>query len=537
MTIGKRFRFVSVAAFGLVVTLAVVIGFTLINQYSLNRAQSVRYESYQRANELRMSSEDLTRLARTYVVTGDSKYEDEYWKILDVRNGKKPRADGRTVSLRKLMEDLGFTNEEFAKLKEAENNSNGLVTTETIAMNAVKGLYDDGNGNYTKHAAPNPEMARKIMHDDKYHQDKEHIMKPIGEFETLLNQRTETAVASYVLRGNILLGLIATLALSIAASLFYIVASSKTVLRDIVEQMQKTANKAVDLSRVMLETSQVVSNVSTEQASGVQETVAALNEINAIASHTAENVQKSTEITQSSKQLAEQGKESVQKMTTAIQEIHESNNSIFTQVTEGNKQLTEIVQIISQISEKTKVINDIVFQTKLLSFNASVEAARAGEHGKGFSVVAEEVGNLAKMSGMSAHEISTMLHESIEKVGSIVKQTSSQIEALVGEAGQKVERGTNIARACHDSLSEVVVTVSNVNEMMREISSASGEQAKGVLEITTAMSSLDQSTQKNSQSANKSAEISRELETSMRSLLSQVLSIEKDMLGLNSTQT
>ncbi|MBC7465119.1 MAG: hypothetical protein H7256_03945 [Bdellovibrio sp.] len=50
---------------------------------------------------------------------------------------------------------------------------------------------------------------------------------------------------------------------------------------------------------------------------------------------------------------------------------------------------------MEEIGNKTKVINDIVFQTKLLSFNASVEAARAGEHGKGFAVVAEEVGKLA----------------------------------------------------------------------------------------------------------------------------------------------
>ena len=72
--------------------------------------------------------------------------------------------------------------------------------------------------------------------------------------------------------------------------------------------------------------------------------------------------------------------------------------------------------LISEIGNKTKVINDIVFQTKLLSFNASVEAARAGEHGKGFSVVAEEVGNLAHMSGNSAKEITQLLESSINRV-------------------------------------------------------------------------------------------------------------------------
>ena len=60
---------------------------------------------------------------------------------------------------------------------------------------------------------------------------------------------------------------------------------------------------------------------------------------------------------------------------------------------------------MEQIKDKVNIINDIVFQTKLLSFNASVEAARAGENGKGFAVVAEEVGNLASVSGKAANEI------------------------------------------------------------------------------------------------------------------------------------
>ena len=79
----------------------------------------------------------------------------------------------------------------------------------------------------------------------------------------------------------------------------------------------------------------------------------------------------------------------------------------------------EILGYIKSIEEKTKVINDIVFQTKLLSFNASVEAARAGEQGKGFAVVAEEVGNLATMSGTSAEEISKLLESSISHIESI----------------------------------------------------------------------------------------------------------------------
>ena len=166
----------------------------LQSQKELSASQHVRYRSYLAADELRQSSDDLTRMARTYVSTGDSTYEDEYWHILDVRNGKSPRPDGQAVALRKVMEELGFTDEEFAKLKEAEDNSNDLVWTETVAMNAVKGLFDDGTGKFTKKGDPDFKLARRIMFDDKYHADKTIIMGPIDEFVAMLDARTKSDV-------------------------------------------------------------------------------------------------------------------------------------------------------------------------------------------------------------------------------------------------------------------------------------------------------------------------------------------------------
>src|ERR1700739_4737546 len=106
-------------------------------------ASSARFQSYLLADELRQSSDDLTRLARTYVVTADPKFEQQYLDILDIRNGKKPRPqhyeriywdfvaagepkpspDGETIALSELMKRAGFTDAAFAKLHEAQANS------------------------------------------------------------------------------------------------------------------------------------------------------------------------------------------------------------------------------------------------------------------------------------------------------------------------------------------------------------------------------------------------------------------------------
>ncbi|MFX5506050.1 hypothetical protein ABTD43_18520, partial [Acinetobacter baumannii] len=60
---------------------------------TLNAANESRYASFQLATELRQSSDDLTRLARTYVITADPAYEKQYQAILDIRDGKKPRPE------------------------------------------------------------------------------------------------------------------------------------------------------------------------------------------------------------------------------------------------------------------------------------------------------------------------------------------------------------------------------------------------------------------------------------------------------------
>ncbi len=180
-----------------------------------SQANEARYASYLLAQELRQSSDDLTRLARTYVVSADPKWESQYLEVLDIRSGTKPRPNayekiywdfraadidpargsGVPVALTELMRQAGFSATEFAKLREAAANSNDLVKTETIAMNMVKGQFDDGKGGFTRKGEPDLASARTLMHDQNYHLYKARIMKPLDEFLSLLDQRTARDIA------------------------------------------------------------------------------------------------------------------------------------------------------------------------------------------------------------------------------------------------------------------------------------------------------------------------------------------------------
>ncbi len=304
---------------------------------------------------------------------------------------------------------------------------------------------------------------------------------------------------------------------------FWIIRDLLSTVTSIMSGLNEQVTAVNSVSSEIKTSSLSLSSATTEQAAALQETASSIEEMNAMVKKSSDNASKSREVSKVSQATAERGKQSVNAMLRSINDINRSNENIMKAIEDSNRQIGEIVQVITEIGTKTKVINDIVFQTKLLSFNASVEAARAGEHGKGFAVVAEEVGNLAQMSGNASKEIAEMLGGSIQKVESIVTNTKTQVERLVAESKTKVQEGSLVAKECAEILDDVVKNVSHVNEMIGEIATASSEQSTGISEITKAMNQLDQATHENAATSQQSA-VSAENMTSQAQKLLGVLS-------------
>lgn len=325
---------------------------------------------------------------------------------------------------------------------------------------------------------------------------------------------------------------IAGLTLIIGMFVAYVTSSRlSSTIEKIAHRLQESADLVSVSSREISAVSGQLSEAATEQASSLQETVSSINEISSMVKRNAQAAESSTLVSGKSRQAASAGKETVEIMMKSIGEVAQSNEIIMKQMLESNQNISEIVRVISEIGEKTKVINDIVFQTKLLSFNASVEAARAGEHGKGFAVVAEEVGNLASMSGEAAKEITGMLDSSVERVSKIVEETRSKVSGLVEMGKAKVEQGIKTAKACGEALDEILKHASSVNDLVSEISVASKEQAQGVEEVNKAMSQLDQVTQQNTSVAQESAQMSARLNTQAVQLRGFVHELETVVKG------
>jgi len=455
---------------GPVIGLMVLSWLTFLNQRDLHRSHDNRHESLRLANELRVSSEDLTRLARTYVVTGDDAYEKQYWHVLDVRNGKQPRPDGRTVPLRTLMQEQGFTAEEFARLQEAEDNSNALVTTETIAMHAIKGEFDDGHGGYTKKAPPDPELARRIMHDDKYHSDKSIIMGPIGEFVTLLDDRTEEATLRYRRWGDLLqlVGLVLTAIALVTAWLG--IRRHASALRQAIGTLSDSSE------HVAIGATEVASS-SRHLAQGATEQVAALEDISTSAREMAAGATDNSRRTQSASELVAREQQEFAGATVLLGEMVTA--------------IEQIAEAGGRISKINKLVDEIAFQTNILALNAAVEAARAGEAGQGFAVVADEVRRLAQRCAGAAGESTALIEESIARtqVGhekmSRLSEAIRTLAALAGEVRTLMDNVRDGSRAQHDAVARIGAAIGQIEQVTHR-AAAGAEQGSVAAEQMTA---------------------------------------------------
>ncbi|MFY7993173.1 MAG: HAMP domain-containing methyl-accepting chemotaxis protein [Bacteriovoracaceae bacterium] len=303
---------------------------------------------------------------------------------------------------------------------------------------------------------------------------------------------------------------------------FILATQISKIISTLASKLKSNSDELAKATESIANASTRLSEATTEQSASLEETAASIEEISSMVNKNSESAKRSSQTSKESEKSALEGQDVVKQMIHAIGEINVSNTNIMKQIDESNDQISEIVKVIAEIGNKTKVINEIVFQTKLLSFNASVEAARAGEHGKGFAVVAEEVGSLAVMSGNAAKEISEMLEGSIHKVESIVEQTKSKVEHLISDGKLKVEQGTIIAHKCEKVLAEIVQHVSQVHQMSNDISVASLEQSQGINEITKAMAQLDQVTQQNAATGEQAAKAAEDLSFQAKSLQSAI---------------
>ncbi|MCP9757805.1 methyl-accepting chemotaxis protein [Aquitalea sp. S1-19] len=524
---------------------------------NLEQAYQAQYHSYLLADEFRQSSDDLTRTARTFVVTGDPRFQSEYQTIADMLDGKvarpqeaeriywpfieaggsKPRPDGEKVALLELMKQAGFTPEELAKLDEAKQASDALIKLEEEAMKLASGTPED------------QARARELVHGPRYHAQIAQIMKPVDAFFGLLKTRSAQAVSQAEQIKTGISILLACLMVAIFTALWLANRTLRTQLGGSVDSAHRsiTTFAAGDFSQAVsytgresilgqLETmrqslqgtlasvreqsrevaisagemdhaASEVSKSSSHQAEAASGMEAGMQQVSASMDGVAHSASRVDAQSRDTREVAERGAGII---TATVREIE----GIATAVEAAAGSVSELGRKGSEIGSIVQVIKDVADQTNLLALNAAIEAARAGEQGRGFAVVADEVRKLAERSARAAADIS-------ERIGEIGHGTAQSVERMQ-VVSNKVESGVKLAQDAGSAMQAIHKRTMDLERETAEIARAIEEHVSANSHINAHVENIGVIAEQNQRVADNAASAAQQMTALSEAMQAQV---------------
>ena len=225
-------------------------------------------------------------------------------------------------------------------------------------------------------------------------------------------------------------------------------------LSRLVSQARASADGARNAANELAHGNADLSRRTEAQASTLEETAAAMDELAATIKGNAQGCAMASELAGATTTSARKASEVAKAARRAMDDVEESSK---------------------RIEDISGIIEGLAFQTNILALNAAVEAARAGEHGRGFAVVAAEVRTLAQRSS----------------------ETARDIKALIANASTSVAQGARMANETRAAIIEIREQMEKVNELIGGIAVASRQQAGGVESVGSALSTMQVATQKN----------------------------------------
>lgn len=274
-------------------------------------------------------------------------------------------------------------------------------------------------------------------------------------------------------------------------------------LRAMGRRSQEAASAIAAAAAQILATTTQQASAANEQSTAVAQTMAALDEVRAIARQTADQADHIARDAQAALTVAQQGiavvEETVQSMTDIRRRVEGIAQTILS--------LADQAQAISAI---TGVVSELADQSNLLALNAAIEAARAGEHGRSFSIVAQQVRDLAERSKQATVQVRSIL-------GDIQKSTNTAV-VVTEEGAKRVDSGSQLVSQAGDVIHRIAGEVETGAQVNVQMAASARQATAGLDQIGQALTSIQKAASETLASTRQAERAAQDLNTLAQSL-------------------
>ena len=267
-------------------------------------------------------------------------------------------------------------------------------------------------------------------------------------------------------------------------------------LHDIIAQVALNTEQLASAANEISSSAEELSAGAREQTNQTAQVSTAVEEMTATIVESSKNTADAAEKAKGASAKSKDGSRLAADTSRGMDEIVASAN-----VTAKN--IEGLAEKATAIGEIIKVIDDIADQTNLLALNAAIEAARAGEQGRGFAVVADEVRKLAERTTKATKEVA----ETIKGIQADVSGANGQI----ADSQKYVLSGKELVDKTNSSLTEIFDAIESVQEMMRQLATASEEQSAAAEEISKSIENVNRITKESASGTEQAASASEQL--------------------------